>query len=191
MHKWLVFSIFPRSDFHTVRNNELKLLYAMIKRTKVSPIKFMMTQCSEIPGLKRDVGCTSFVTRIARKLGLLENASVAYIDVPRWLIDYGYFNHAHKLKKSKDGNLVMMYTDYTTEFPLPDRNLGLYVVDSFVIDLQKKEEAPRRSASARITQNPQPRYCGDDPILEGPAFTNYIGFDLAGPSHVYPPKHAG
>jgi hypothetical protein len=154
MHKRLGFSHFPRSDFRTVRNDELKLLYAMIKRKKVSPVKFMMTQGSKIPGLKGDVGCTSLVTRIARKLDLLENAYVTYIDIPHWLIDYGYFNHAHMLKKGKDGNLVMMYTDYTTKFPLPDWNLSLYAMDSFVFDLQKKEEAPRKSASARITRNP-------------------------------------
>ena len=35
MHKWLGFSLFPRSDFRTVRNDELKLLYVMIKRKKV------------------------------------------------------------------------------------------------------------------------------------------------------------
>jgi len=76
------------------------------------------------------------VTRIAKNLGLLENASVAYIDdIPHWYIDYEYFVQAHMLKKNKDGKLVMMYTDYTTEIPLPDRNLGLYVVDSFVFDL--------------------------------------------------------
>ena len=154
----------------------------MIKRKNVSPVKFMMTQWSEIPGLKGDVGCTSLVTRIAKNLGLLENASVIYIDVPRWLIDYDYFNHTHMLKKGKDGKLVVMYVDYTTEFPLLDRNLDLYVVDSFVFDLQRKEEAPCRSASVRITHNPQPWYCGDDPILEGPAFTVYTGFDQAGPS---------
>ena len=107
----------------------------MIKRKKVSSVKFMMTQWSEIPGLLGDVGCTSLVTRIAKNLGLLENASVTYIDVPRWLIDYDYFNHAHMLKKGKEGKLVMMYVDYTTEFLLPDRNLGLYAVDSFVFDL--------------------------------------------------------
>jgi hypothetical protein len=28
-----------------------------------------------------------------------------------------------------------MYTDYTTEILLPDWNLSLYVVDSFVFDL--------------------------------------------------------
>ena len=83
MHKWLVFSLFPRSYFHTVRNDELKLLYAMNKRKKVSPVKFMMNHWIEIPGLKGDVGCTSLVTRIAKNLGLLEDASVTYIDVPR------------------------------------------------------------------------------------------------------------
>ena len=39
------------------------------------------------------------------------------------------------LKKGKDGKLVMMYVDCTTEFPLPDQNLGLYAVDLFIFDL--------------------------------------------------------
>ena len=95
----------------------------------------MMTQWSEIPGLKGDVGCTSLVTCIARNLGLLENAFVSYIDFPHWLIHYDHFNHAHMLKKGKDRKLVMMYVDYTTEFLLPDRNLGRYEMDSFVFDL--------------------------------------------------------
>ena len=99
----------------------------------------MMTQWLEIPGLKGDVGCTSLVTRIAKNLGLLENASVTYIGVPRWLINYDYFHHAHMLKKGRDGKLVMMYVDYTTEFPLPNQNLGLYVVDSLVFDFKEEE----------------------------------------------------
>ena len=39
------------------------------------------------------------------------------------------------LKKNKDGKLVMMYMDYTNEILLPDQNLGLYVVQSFVFEL--------------------------------------------------------
>ena len=113
----------------------------------------MMNHWIEISSLKGDVGCTSLAIRLAKILGLLEDASVTYIDVPCWLIDYDYFNHAHMLKKGRDGKLVMMYVDYTTEFPLPNQNLGLYAVDSLVFDLQWKEEAPRRSASARITRN--------------------------------------
>ena len=96
-----------------------------------------------------------FGYHIAKNLGLLNNASIAYIDdIPRWYIDYEYFIQAHMLKKNKDGKLVMMYMDYTTEIPLPDRNLTLYAVDSFVFDLQVKEVAPRKSASARLTRNP-------------------------------------
>ena len=92
MHKWLGFSLFPRNDFRTVRIDELKLLCAMVKRRKVSPIKFMMKQWKEVFELKGDVGYTSLVTRIAQNLGLLENASVAYIeDIDRWYIDYEYF----------------------------------------------------------------------------------------------------
>ena len=127
----------------------------MVKRTKVSPVQFMMKQWKEIPNLKGDVGCTSLVTRIAKNLGLLENASVAYIDdIPHWLIDYEYFNQAHMLKKGKNGKLVMMYMDYTNEIPLLDQTLGLYAVQYFVFDMQKKEVAPRQSASVRLTRNP-------------------------------------
>ena len=92
MHKWLGFSLFSRNDFRTVRIDELKLLYAMVKRRKVSPVKLMMKQWKEVFELKGDVGCTSLVTCIAQNLGLLENASVAYIeDIDRWYIDYEYF----------------------------------------------------------------------------------------------------
>jgi hypothetical protein len=92
----------------------------MVKRKKVSHVKFMMAQWVEIPGLKGAVGCTFLVTHIAKNLGLLENASVNYIDGPYSLIDYGYFSHAHMLKKGEDRKLVMMYLNYTNEFSLPD-----------------------------------------------------------------------
>ena len=45
------------------------------------------------------------------------------------------------LKKNNNGQLVMMYLGYTTEIPLPDQNLGLYAVNSFVSDLYVKEAA--------------------------------------------------
>jgi hypothetical protein len=74
--------------------------------------------------------------RIAKNLDLLENVSIVYIDdIPRWLIDYEYFNQAHMLKKGKDRKLVMMYMDYTNEIPLPDQSISLYAVQSFVFDL--------------------------------------------------------
>ena len=66
----------------------------------------MMKQWKEIPNLNGDVRRTSLVTHIAKNLGPLENASVAYIDdIPRCLIDYEYFNQAHMLKRVKMGSL--------------------------------------------------------------------------------------
>ena len=89
----------------------------------------MMKQWKEISDLKGDVGCTSLVSRIATNLGLLENASVAYIDdISHCLIDYEYYNQGHMLRKGKNGKLVMMYMDYTNKIPLPNQNLGLYAV---------------------------------------------------------------
>jgi len=114
-------------------------------------MEFMMNHWLSIPGLKGDIWCTSWVTRLARNLGLLDNAIVVYITIPRWIIDYVYFNKVHMLKKGKIGKTVMMYKDYTNEFELPDQNLGLYVVDSFVFNLQKKGAEPHKSASTRFT----------------------------------------
>ena len=105
----------------------------MVKRRKVSPVKLMMQQWKEVFEFKGDVRCTSLVTRIVQKLGLLENASLSYIeDINRWYIHYEYFFKAHMLKKNNNGQLVMMYLGYTTEILLPDQNLSLYVVNSYL-----------------------------------------------------------
>ena len=66
-----------------MRVDDLKLLYAMVKRRKVSPVKFMMNQWKDVFDLMGDVECTSLVTRIAQNLGLLSNALVSYIDTNR------------------------------------------------------------------------------------------------------------
>jgi hypothetical protein len=122
---------------------------------------------------------------------MLANATITYITTPHRIIDYAYFNKAHMLNRCKNGKTVMMYKDYINEFETSDQNLNLYVVESFVFDLQKKGQQPRRSASARFTHNPNPRYRGEDTAPAGPTFTSYIEFDQAGPSVVHHPGHDG
>jgi hypothetical protein len=97
----------------------------MIKKKKVSPIKLLMNYWLSIPRLKGDVWCTSWATRLARNLVLLDNATITYITTPHWIIDYAYFNKAHMLKRGKNGKTMMMYKHYINEFEMPNQNLGL------------------------------------------------------------------
>jgi uncharacterized protein YfkK (UPF0435 family) len=41
IHKWLGVTLFPRENFRIARAEELTLMYAMVKKEKVSPVKLM------------------------------------------------------------------------------------------------------------------------------------------------------
>ena len=79
MHKWLGKTLFPRNDTRTIRTYDLKLMYAMAKRKKVSPVKFMMNQWLEVFTLVGDIECTSLVTQIATNMGLMQRSFVSLI----------------------------------------------------------------------------------------------------------------
>ena len=57
--------MFSRPDTRPVRIDDLKLLYAVVKRVKVSAIKFIVRHWLEVFTLMGDVECTSLVTQIA------------------------------------------------------------------------------------------------------------------------------
>ena len=90
MHKWLGMTLFPRNDTRTIRIDDLKLMYAMVKRKKVSPIKFMMNQWLKVFTLVGDVECPSLVTRIATNMGLMQRSFVSLITECPY-IDFEYF----------------------------------------------------------------------------------------------------
>jgi hypothetical protein len=79
----------------------------------------------------------------------------------------------------------MMYKGYTKEIELPDWSLGLYVVENFVLELQKPGRGMGRSPSTSMTRNQNLRYQGEDATPPEPAFTSYFGFDQPGPSHAH------
>lgn len=106
MHKWLGMTLFPRPNTRTIREDELKLLFAMVKHRKVSPVKFMIDQWLEAFILSRNIECTSLVTRIANDLDLMETARVEFISGGRPLISYKYFRQGQMLKKLRNGAIV-------------------------------------------------------------------------------------
>jgi hypothetical protein len=54
-----------------------------------------------------------------------------------------------------------------------NRPLGLYAMETFLLDLQRPTRGVGRSLSAKITRNTVPRYIGEDGAPPALAFTHY------------------
>ena len=83
MHRWIAMTLIPRDDARIVRNDELRILYAMVKKIKISPVISMIKQRLEKFKMSRHITFMSLVTRIASKIGALDNQNVVYISTPR------------------------------------------------------------------------------------------------------------
>jgi hypothetical protein len=77
----------------------------------------------------------------------------------------------------------MVYKNFDNEYELPNRELGLYTVESFVFDLQTGRATVRRSPSAHFAGMQRPSYHGADSTPQGPTYTAFTGFDQPQPSH--------
>jgi hypothetical protein len=93
--------MFPRNDTRTVRIDDLKLMYAMVKRKKVSRVRFMMNQWLEVFTLVGDIECTSLGTQIATNM----QRSFLSLITKRPYIDFEYFRQDHMLKRKIMGVL--------------------------------------------------------------------------------------
>ena len=93
----------------------------------------MVSHWLSIPSLQGPVGCTSLITRLASNLHLLENSSLDFIEELRIYHGYDTFRQARMLKK--EGNIMYMLYDDKGKIRLPNPNLGLYVVQNFLIEI--------------------------------------------------------
>jgi len=151
-HKWLGYNLFYRDDIRKVRVGDLQLLYAAINKVPTSPVILLVSHWLSVPSLQGPVGCTSLITRLASNLHLLENSSLEFIDELRIYHGYDTFRQARMLKKER--NVMYMLYDDKGKIRLPNPNLGLYVVQNFLIDIAAtpvKQRAPQRVASERMT----------------------------------------
>jgi hypothetical protein len=86
--------------------------------------------------------------------------------------------------KQKGNKIFVTYKGFVNEYKLLNKPLGLYDVETFLLDLQRPTRGVGRSSSARISRNTAPRYIGEDGAPPTPAFTHYQGFDQPGPSEL-------
>ena len=61
----------PRDDVRPVRQDELYILFAMVKKIKVSPIQPMIKQWLENFRITETIECTTLITWIASNIGVL------------------------------------------------------------------------------------------------------------------------
>jgi len=92
MLKSLGFTFFPREELNTIRQDELHLLYIMIKKRKASPVKLMLSYWKTMPSMRKySISFTSWITRLATSLDLLSKAILTFVpDVGR-VIGYDFF----------------------------------------------------------------------------------------------------
>ena len=87
MHRWISMTLFPTHEVRWVRETKLKLLYAIVKKIKVAPVKEMCKHMFDVIRMTTSVTCTSLVTRIASAVGTLNEGYIENITIPRILIN--------------------------------------------------------------------------------------------------------
>jgi hypothetical protein len=151
MHHWISMTLFARNDIHLVFHAEMKLLYAIHKKTKVAPIKEIFNHWIDTIRPSTAISCSSLVTRIAASVDALDGKNVTYISTPCIKINEHFLMQGHHLKYDDAGNLVFYFSRYTNEIQLPNLELLLYKSPTLTFTLVEQEEAHRNLASRRST----------------------------------------
>jgi hypothetical protein len=131
-HKWISLVLFPCNDNISVRVGDMQLIYVALKRQVMSPVKMLVEHWPSFPNLVRDVSYTSLITRIADDLGILGDATIIDIDT-REIIGYDYFHQGRWVKRIQE---KLHYIHNKNTIPLPNPGLGIYSVQSFLINEQ-------------------------------------------------------
>jgi hypothetical protein len=125
--------LFPCNDNISARVGDMQLIYATLKRQVVSLVKMLVEHWLFFPHLVGDISCTSLITRIADDLGILGDATIIDIDTPRDIISYDYFRQGRWVKRIQE---KLHYIHNKNAIPLPNPGLGIYFVQSFLINEQ-------------------------------------------------------
>ena len=127
MHWCIAMTLFSRQDIRVVHNTKMQILYAMVKKIKIAPVKEIFKHWLDTLKLfSTSISCTSLVTRIASGVGALEDRDVDYNSTPRIIIDEHYLLQGHHLKHNAARQLVFFFQGCTNKISLPNPNLLLY-----------------------------------------------------------------
>ena len=91
MHHWIGITLFACDDVRIVKNDDLRVMYAMVHKIHISPMKAMVAHWSSVLARKGSIEFTALISRIANSMRMLINKPVQYITTPRSLLNFEYF----------------------------------------------------------------------------------------------------
>ena len=85
---------------------------------------------------KSPIDMTSLVTRIARYIGVMDNAEVIFMpetEAFRYEVGLEHFLQGHMMHEGHGNSIFMCYPGYDREIELPFPRLSLYAVKSLTL----------------------------------------------------------
>jgi len=154
IHRWMSLTLFPRHGVRWVNEPELKLLYAIIHKIKIAPVKEMCKNLFRTiakPGVPID--CTSLITRLAAAVGALDKGVVEYITEPRDYWTAVQLAQGHLLRALPSGGAEHTFPGYTTVIRLPNPGLQLYKSQQLTFELETADNVRRQEIPSSHTRS--------------------------------------
>lgn len=168
-------TFFPAGKVRWVHTFELKLLYAIVHKIKVAPVKEIYSHWLDSVKKSYSIGYTSLITRIADAVGALDGENLEFIPIPRSICDFQVLNQGHTLKKDNaTGGICFFFPGYANKIQLPNPDLHLYNCGALTFDLKTAEEMRREELAARAAHagpSMEPPHTGWMPPQDYPGYS--------------------
>jgi len=140
----------------------------------------MLSYWKTVPTMRKcSISFTSWITHLAASLELLSKAMLTFILDDSRIIGYDFFFNSHMLKR-RNNKIIKIYKKYHNEYELPDRELGIYSIDSFTFP---ENGNISRCPSSLISRMPRTIYTRAYPAPSGLGHFYYTNFDDPGATH--------
>ena len=120
--------VHPHADLCHCNLPELQYLYAMANQIRCSPVRTMLGHWQKMISGKSPIDMTSLVTRIARYVGVMDNADVVFMletEAFRYEVGLEHFVQGHMMREGPGNSIFMCYPGYDREIELPCPRLSL------------------------------------------------------------------
>ena len=125
LHKWMGVTLFPREDIRIVREIDMRLLYAMVHKIKVSPVKAMVQHWISAPSRLGSCGFTSIIIKFCQNAMILDDFD-QYITAARIVLTMEHFIQARIIAGGPNGTVEFKFRNTETRLTLPCPELKLY-----------------------------------------------------------------